>query len=55
MMVFYRLREDKKIAENILYGAVYQNLKGAGTEDQKLENTYQVQATLRFTKQLIKM
>jgi hypothetical protein len=27
MMVFYRLREDKKVAETVLYAAVYDNLK----------------------------
>jgi hypothetical protein len=36
MMIFYRLREDKKVAEAILYGAVYDNLKDLGTGDKEI-------------------
>jgi hypothetical protein len=38
MMIFYRLREDKKVAETILYAAVYDNLKDVSPPKQ-LENT----------------
>ena len=38
MMVFYRLREDKKVAETILYSAVYANLKDISISDKQLEN-----------------
>jgi hypothetical protein len=36
MMIFYRLREDKKVAEAILYGAVYDSLKARSTGDKQL-------------------
>ena len=38
MMVFYRLREDKKVAEAILYGAVYDNMKDLSIGDKELGN-----------------
>lgn len=36
MMIFYRLREDKKVAEAILHGAVYDNLKDLSPRDNHL-------------------